>query len=130
ALSRERYRELGLDTYVDELLVVERHLFKAKHAKQVLRDLHARLARGKRGEADFPFPSRSNAHRASYFGELYDSDAEQRIIKRRCPAGNAPCRAASVDLALWLHTFWFRRDLEHNREETSKILREIQAHYE
>lgn len=128
-LSRERYRLLGLDTYVNELLRVEAHLFKSKNADKVLREIHTRLARGNPGEREFPFPSRSNAHRAAYFGDLYDQAVEQRVIKQRCSAGSFRCRAASVELALWLHTFWYRRHLEENRAEVSKILKEIQVHY-
>src|SRR5690606_16435200 len=72
ALSAERYRELALDLYVDELLRVEKHLFQAKNAKSVLRDIRGRLARAKSPEGNEAYPGRSNTHRAIYFGDLYD----------------------------------------------------------
>jgi hypothetical protein len=115
-ISRERYVETGLASYVADLLRVVDHMMSVPDYASVLASITARLEANPRDSGGVPYPSRLNAHEPAFYGRLWDGS-----IEATTPEG--------ARRALWLHSFWYRRQLEGNLCDIAAILRENADHY-
>ena len=94
------------------MLTLQDHDERMEAISRALR-MHARTEELPR----VPYPPQLNAHRAELYGALFT----QRFA-------TAPSTAAGRR-ALLLHSFWYRRYLEHNACEVQAILEAVAAHY-